>query len=212
MRCCGLLVLLPLASSLMAEDALDVLPLWSLRAGFQATPTPQVHEEIRSSSGTISGDWGDEDGHARRFHLGLWRVVPQPSGLLVGAEVSFATHALGANDDFDGSQGYRQAGATAFAGWQWGITGQRGFRGHVEVTPLLGAGYGWMTSGDAQAPFVEYGLRTGAFIDERDWTAGVLLTYLRGMSQIESTSGSTTNTLDLTTAGFRFGFEAGYNF
>jgi hypothetical protein len=212
MRCCGLLALLPLASTAFALDSSELPPIWSLRAGFQATPTPQVRETISTGTGSTSSNWGDEDGHARRFHVGGWHGVPQVSGLLLGVEVSYAIHSLGDNQDYDGSQSYRQAGVDAFGGWQWGMTGQRGLRGHVEVTPFLGGGYGWLATGDAEAPFYEYGLRAGAFIDERDWTAGILLSYLRGASTVTAEGDGVKNTLDLTTSGFRFGFEAGYNF
>ena len=213
MRCCGLLALVPVLTPLMALEFDTGAPLWSLRTGFEATPTPQVHEKIKRAAGpTTTEKWGTEDGHGRRFHVGLSRVVPQASGWMLGAEVAYASHVLGGNKDFDGTQGYRQAGADACAGWQWGMTGEQGLRGHVEVTPLVGTGLGWLTNGSGRAPYYEYGLRTGAFIDERSWTAGVLLSYLRGRSELTVERSDTSNALEMTTVGYRFGFEFGYNF
>jgi hypothetical protein len=213
MHRCGL----PVIFSLMAPMAMaqDFTPdsLWGLRAGLGSDVTPKVRETIEpNAGGETVVNWGSADSQGRRFHVGLWNYRPAPNGFLVGVEVAYTTATLGGSSSFAGSQGYRKVSGDLLAGWQWGLTGERGVRGHVEVTPLVGIGQGWLTVGDARALTYEYGLRTGAFIDERGWTVGALLSYIRGWSTISTSSATADNTLKLTAEGFRFGLEAGYSF
>lgn len=210
---CGLSVILSLLAPMAMAQDLSSDSLWSLRAGMGTESAPKVRETIESDvTGKSVVNWGAPETQGRRLHVGLWRYQPAPSGFLMGAELAYGAATLGGSSSFNGSQGYRSVTGDLLAGWQWGLTGERGLLGHVEVTPLVGIGEGWLTVGDARALTYEYGIRTGAFIDERGWTAGILLSYVRGWSKITTSSATADNTLELTAAGFRFGFEAGYSF
>jgi hypothetical protein len=186
------------------ETAPDLVTFNEVRIGYYGAPTPTIHEK---DGDTWSG------GDARGWKIGLtWlRVTVPDEGNLAtawGAQVSIANHNVG--KDSASVVPLTQGMADFYYGGRYGIFDSESLHGFAELMPFVGVGLNNVEV-DTQTrvgPQFEAGLKTGAFLTEHDWLAGLALTYTVGQGR----AASPYTTIDVRQNGFTFGFEVGRRF
>lgn len=203
-----------MAAALPAAES-PIFRFDDLRVGVAVAPLPEVSEKIRTPSGSTSLDWPEPSGYGYRGSV-LWLTGATRTnhGFVWGLELSYGTYVFGDDLAYTDSVTLSQAGVDVLAGWQYGITGQHSLRGHLEVLPFVGTGVGWIDKGaNAKGLYREYGLRTGAFLSERRWIAGLTASWVVMSQSLDiDTTSQTRSLLDIQADGFRFGLETGYRF
>ncbi len=205
---CATLLGVATACAAAAENGTDpnLYRYWDVRFGIQGTPTPDVHQRE-----PVGADWNGGDSRGARFGLtALHGRVANDEYLATtyGFSAALANYSLGDGNGFDTS--LNQFIVDAYYGWQYGIVNTDNLRGFGEFLPYVGAGFNHMHLDEKGrlGPAVELGIRTGAYLTERNWVAGVVATYVYGESRIK---GDVTS-LALTTNGLSLGLEVGYRF
>ena len=201
------------ASGIRAEEGVVAKPYTygELRFGYVSAPGADVRQ-VNSDSATGLTPRSYNGSDSRGFRVGVTYLsgsVP-PENLLAkvwGAQISLGSYSIG---DQGVTTRVIQPMVDLYYGWQYGIMETQTLRGFGEFLPYVGVG-GSHVKIEEKARLgyaVETGLRFGAYLTERTWTAGLTTSYVLGFSKIKGDQQS----LELKTNGFTFGGEFGFRF
>ncbi len=178
-----------------------------VRVGIVGAPAPTVRQD--------GANWGGGESRGYRYGITYLRgCAPfnDYTGTVWGAQFSIGTYNVQTADNIDGEV-LNQGIVDVYYGFQYGIVQTDALRGFAEILPYVGVGVSDMDlvkGGEYKASLgaaYEMGIRTGVYLTEHQWLAGLTAAYVYGASQINADQ-----TVNLHTNGFQFGGELGYRF
>lgn len=240
---CAAAVTLAWPGLLSAADAGDEAspertPYLDIRAGWSQPPGLKIEEDVSTVGQLGAGySWNSEDHRGNRGSLGVVWGQDRKRGFIAGAGLSY-TRWETTPSSYTGGPGvpttYLYSNQNVLdakllmldlqVGYQVGMNLNETISTWIELAPTLGIG-GMTAISEAQvAPgmfrtasgtnlALEYGLRGGWYLGERNWMLGVTgaWAYTRADVDIDF-SQYTSSTLRIEGKGFRLGVEAGYRF
>jgi hypothetical protein len=233
---CGCLLLSTVCGPQLWSEDEKALPFRNLLLSVASAPAPKVTEDSKDTASgvTTSYDWKDGNTTGTQVSVtGLFGRMRPAGSWEFGAsldffqaditpksyEVAHSVYLATSGNSFR----YRSLGVCLLGGYQYGLTWINDFRGVVEITPFAGGGIAWAdnevhTAGGANltatgtGPYLEYGLRAGAYITERRFIYGLNLGLTGGNAKVKMDFPGYQSELSLNRLGFSFGAVAGYRF
>lgn len=224
-----------LAAGVMAADPVQSKfedQAFLLTVGAGSPPTLDVEEDV----GGQHWDWHGEGHTPLSLTIeGAWTSIGKRGGPFIGVDLTLARHDITprsygyAGQEFTNTSQSRltctMLGGDAFAGWQYGMTGD--YSRDVQVVGTLvafaGGGYalaatdsregGAYSRGKGSGGYYDYGARAGLSIIEGRVVAGVTAAYVWTKAKVTvDVPGGRTSKLTLEGDGFQFGGQFGYSF